>query len=489
MNHSPDALISLNPNPLVSYLGKLPRDFTKEDLIKFVKDREVRMINLCHVAEDGRLKTLNFAIDSEAHLNDILDQDERVDGSSLFSYIDHTRSDVRIKPKINKAFLNPFNAIPTLNVMCSYLDEKGEPLDISPDNILKKAQERLLKNAGVALKVLCELEFYVISQHEGNSLYPGMPQRNYQESSPFVKFEQLRNDVLTTLAAVGIPAKYGHTEVGVFETENSLMEQHEVELQLGSPEDMADYVSIAKWVIRNIGAKHCAEISFAPKIALGHAGNGMHVHIFGLKKDESIMTGADGRLSDDAKAMIGGLLRFAPTLTAFSNTVPTSYLRLVPEQEAPINVYWGYKNREALVRVPLGWRFEEAGKRKCTQTFELRLPDGSANVYLLLAGILLAADYGLSNREKALQIADGLLMEGTGFRKDSVKTLPRSCHQSAKLLEEHREYYEKGNVFPKRVIDGVVQQLKSYDDENLNEVLRNDNEKTEQLIRKFIHCG
>jgi glutamine synthetase len=215
----------------------------------------------------------------------------------------------------------------------------------------------------------------------------------------------------------------------------------------------------------------------------------MHVHIFGVQKDESIMTNADGRLSDDAKAMIGGLLKFAPSLTAFGNTVPTSYLRLVPEQEAPTNVYWGYKNREALVRVPLGWCLEEAEKRKCTQTFELRLPDGSANVHLLLAGILLAADYGLSNREKALQIADELLIEGTGFKKDSVKTLPRSCYQSAKLLEKHREYYEKGNVFPKRVIDGVVQRLKSYDDENLNEMLRNDNEKAEQLIREFIHCG
>jgi len=489
LNHSPDAFISLNPNPLVSHLGKLPKDFTREDLIKFVKDREVRMINLCHVAEDGRLKTLNFAIGNEAHLNEILDVGERVDGSSLFSYIDHTKSDIRVKPKINKAFLNPFNAIPTLNVMCGYLDEKGMPLDISPENILRKAQERLLNNTGVTLKVLCELEFYIISQKERNALYPGMPQRNYQESSPFVKFEQLRNEVLTTLAAVGIPVKYGHSEVGVVETENSLAEQHEVELQLESPEDMADHISTAKWVIRNIGAKHSVEISFAPKIALAHAGNGMHVHIVGIKNDESIMTDADERLSDDAKAMIGGVLRFAPTLTAFGNTVPTSYLRLVPEQEAPTSVYWGYRNREALIRVPLGWCFEENGERKCTQTFELRLSDGSANVYLLLAGILLAADYGLSNREKALQIADELLMEGTGFKKDSMKALPQSCYQSAKLLEKHREYYEKGNVFPKRVIEGVVQRLKSYDDKNLNEVLHNDNEKTEQFIRKFIHCG
>ena len=489
MNDYNDDLINLNPNPLVKYLRKLPKDFSKEDLVKFVKDKEVKMINLCHVAEDSRLKTLSFAINDEAHLNDILDVGERVDGSSLFSFIDQTKSDIRIKPKVNKAFLNPFNTTLTLNVMCSYLDENGRPLEISPETILRKAQERLLKNTGIALKVLCELEFYVISKQERDVLYPRTPQRNYQESSPFVKFEQLRNEISTTLAAVGVPVKYGHTEVGMFEKDNSLIEQHEVELQLGSPEDTADHISIAKWVARNVSAKYGVEISFAPKIALGHAGNGMHVHILGIRKDESIMTDANERLSEEAKAMIGGLLRFAPSLTAFGNTVPTSYLRLVPEQEAPTNVYWGYKNREALVRVPLGWRFEEGGKRKCVQTFELRMPDGSANVYLLLAGILVAVDYGLTNKEKALQIADELLMDGPHFKKDNLKTLPQSCHDSAKLLEKHREYYEKENVFPKRVIDGVVQRLKQSDDGNLSEVLRKDSEKAGELIKKFIHCG
>lgn len=484
-----DASISLNPNPLVKHLRKLPKDFTKEDLVKFIKDKEVKMINLCHVPEDSRLKTLSFAINNEAHLNDILTNGERADGSSLFSFIDQTKSDVRIKPKINKAFLNPFASIPALNVMCSYLDENREPLDISPGTILRKAQERLLRNTGVSLKVLCELEFYVISKLETQVLYPSMPQKNYQESSPFVKFEQLRNEISTTLATVGVPVKYGHAEVGVFEKNGWLMEQHEIEPQLEWPEEMADDVLIAKWTIRNTGAKHGVEVSFAPKIALDYAGSGMHVHILGMKTDESIMTASDGRLSEEARAMIGGVLKFAPSLTAFGNTVPTSYLRLVPQQEAPTNVYWGYKNREALVRVPLGWCFEEKGKRKFMQTFELRLPDGSANVYLLLAGILMAVDYGLTNKAKTLQLADELLLEDPEFKKDNAKTLPKSCYESAKLLEKIREHYEKGNVFPKRVIDGIIKRLKQYDDYNLSEVLKNDNEKTEELIKEYFHCG
>lgn len=489
LNANKDTFVNLNPNPLVKHLGKLPKDFSKEDLIRFVKDNEVKMINLCHVAEDSRLKTLSFAINNEVHLNEILETGERVDGSSLFSYIEPAKSDVYVKPRINKAFFNPFNTIPTLNIMCGYFSEDREPLEISPENILRKAQEKLLKDTGVTLEVLCELEFYVIAKQETPALFPGTPQRNYQESSPFVKFEHLRNEILTTLAAVGVSVKYGHTEVGIFEKDGVLMEQHEVEPQLESPTDMAGDIAVAKWVIRNISAKQRMEVSFAPKIVLGHAGNGMHVHVCGKRSDESIMTDMDGRLSEEARAMIGGVLKFAPSLTSFGNIVPTSYLRLVPEQEAPTQVFWGYKNREALIRVPLGWWTEENGKRKHVQTFELRLPDGSANVYLLLAGVLMAIDYGLTHKEKALQIVEETFIESPKFKEDNLTTLPRSCYESAKLLEKHREYYEKGNVFPKRVVDGIIRRLKQYDDEDLHELLRQDNAKAQELLKKYIHCG
>lgn len=489
MNHNQNALISLNPNPLVRNLGKLPKDFTREDLVKFAKDQEVRMVNLCHVAEDGRLKTLNFAVNNEAHLNEILSQGERVDGSSLFSYIEQSKSDVYIKPQISKVFLNPFNTALTLNFMCDYLDEKGRPLDISPQSILLRAQEKLQKDTGTALRVLCELEFYIIAKRETNTLYPSAPQKNYQESSPFVKFEQVRNEILTTLAATGLPVKYGHAEVGMLENDNCVMEQHEVELQLEPPADMADHVSIAKWIIRNIGATHNVEISFAPKLMLGTAGNGMHVHFLGIKNGESVMTIPDGRLGDEARAMIGGLVKFSPSLTAFGNTVPTSYLRLVPHHEAPTQVFWGYKNREALIRVPLSWRSEEGEKRENLQTFELRSPDGSANIYLLLAGCLMAVDYGLTNAEKALQIADKTLLEDSEFKKDTIKTLPTSCYESAKLLAKHRDYYEKGSVFPRQVVDGVIQRLRQYNDQNLIQELKKDGQKAEEIVRKYCHCG
>ncbi|MBX5327200.1 glutamine synthetase [Candidatus Bathyarchaeota archaeon A05DMB-4] len=489
LNDNEDVFINLNPNPLVRHLGKLPKEFTKEDIVKFAKDREVKMINLCHVAEDCRLKTLSFAINNEAHLNEILDFGERVDGSSLFSFLEPSKSDVHIKPRINKTFVNPFNIVPTLNVLCDYFGEDGEPLEISPANVLRKAQERLLKETGIAIKVLCELEFYIIAKRETSTIYPGTPQKNYQESSPFAKFEHLRNEMLTTLAAVGVSVKYGHAEVGMIENDNALMEQHEIEPRLETPVDMADNVSIAKWIIRNVAAKYGVEASFAPKIVLGHAGNGMHVHISGARNDEIIMTNSRGELSEEARAMIGGVLKFAPSLTAFGNTVPTSYLRLVPKQEAPTKVYWGYKNREALIRVPLGWWTEENGKREYMQTFELRLPDGSANVYLLLAGILMAIGYGLTHKEKALEISDETLAESPRFSEDNLKILPRSCYESAKLLEKHREIYEKGNVFPKRMIDGIVKRLKLYDDENLVESIKNDNKQTEELIKKHLHCG
>lgn len=489
MTHNQNALVSLSPNPLVRHLGKLPEDFAAEDLIRFAKDKEIRMVNLCHVAENGRLKTLSFAVSNEIHLTEILTQGERVDGSSLFSYIEQRESDIYIKPQVTKAFLNPFNAAPTLNLLCDYVNERGKPLDVSPQSILSRAQEKLQKDTGIALKILCELEFYISAKKQTETLYPAVPQKNYQESQPFVKFEQIRNEILTTLAAVGLPVKYGHTEVGMIENDTSLMEQHEVELQLTSPSDMADHVSVAKWIIRNVGAKHCAEISFAPKLSLGHAGNGMHVHFMGMRNNESIMTAPNGKLSRDAIAMIGGLIKFAPSLTAFGNTVPTSYLRLVPQQEAPTRVFWGYKNREALVRVPLGSRTEGDAERGSLQTLELRSPDGSANVYLLLAGCLMAVDYGLNNKETALQIANEALLEEGKLKKDSVEALPASCYESAKLLEKHRGYYESGDVFPKRVMDEVIQRLRRYDDQSLMSELKNDNQKAEEIMQKYRQCG
>jgi len=470
----------LNLISLVQHLGKPAEEFTKEDIVKFVKDKDIKILNLCHVAEDGRLKTLSFVISDEKYLTQILERGERVDGSSLFSYIDVSESDIFVLPIYRTAFINPFNAIPTLNILCESFDRNRKPLEFSPRNILRKAEKKLLNKTGVTLEALPELEFYVIFKREKEPLYPGVPQKNYHESAPFVKCEALRNEVMTTLGKCGVPVKYSHAEVGLIPTDEFVMEQHEIEFLPQPFEVMADTLTIAKWIIRNIGAKYGVTISFAPKLMVGHAGNGMHVHICGLKNGKSMMTEANGELTKEAKRMIGGILNFAPSLTAFGNTVPISYLRLVPHQEAPTYLCWGYRNRSALVRIPL-----------LKQTLEFRSPDASANIYLLLAGVAVAVEYGLTN-DRILKLADDLYVDTNVYDDKKVqaklKELPGSCYESAEYLEKDKPLYEKENVFPREVLDGTVQKLKNYEDEKLGETLK-DVDKANEFMKRYLHCG
>lgn len=465
--------------------------FTREDIIKLIQEKNIKIINLCHIPEDCRLKTLSFTIKDRERLNEILEFGERVDGSSLFSYIDPNKSDIYIMPKIESAFVNPFGSIPTLNILCEYLDENGKPLDIAPENILLKAEEKLHNSTGIILNALTELEFYIIYKQEG-TVFPVVSERNYHESAPFAKFENLRNDVLITLADVGIATKYGHAEVGRFHSKAGyLMEQHEIEFLPQNLNKMAETITIAKWIIRNICVKYGVFVSFAPKPAPEHAGNGMHIHLCGLKKNKNIIADSEGNLTTEAKQMIGGILKFAPSLTAFGNTIPVSYLRFISRKESPKCICWGTQNRLALVRIPLWWSFRNNLKEtdSCRRTLEFRAPDASANTYLLLAGIALAVEYGLKNPKKALKIAEDLHAERMVKGNKKYKLLPQSCSESAKILRRDKKYYEADSVFPKRVIDGIISNLESYKDRDLWKKLADRPEKIEDLLWKYLHYG
>jgi glutamine synthetase len=467
----------------------------KEGAVKFISEKGIKIFNLCHIPEDGRLKTLSFAATDENRVYEILEFGERVDGSSLFSYVDPSMSDIYIMPKLDTAFLDPFCTEPTLNVLCRYLDEKGNPLDIAPENILLNAEKKLLSSTSVVLKVFAELEFYIVKQGT-EQLFPSVPERNYHESMPFVRFEHLRNEILVALADIGVATKYGHAECGkVLGKDGTVMEQHEIEFL---PEDsvrMAETVAISKWVIRNICAKHGVSVSFCPKVAMEHAGNGMHIHLCGLKKGRNIIPGPDGKLSVEAKRMIGGILKFAASLTAFANPLPVSYLRIGSHQEAPLHISWGKRNRLALIRIPLWWNFktEKTAEAEvidpCRCTFEFRAPDPSANTYLLLAGIATAVEYGLKNPEETLRIAKQSHVEKTEGQKKKLQALPNSCSESAANLEKDRIYYETDGIFPKAVIEATVKKLKSYKDEALPQKLMSNPQKAEELIQKYLHCG
>ena len=156
-----DAQIEMNPNKIAQYLEKAPQDFTKKDLIKFIEANKIEKVNFRYVGGDGRLKTLNCVINNRAQLDRLLSMGERVDGSSLFSYVDEASSDLYVIPRYKTAFVNPFCHIPTMDILCSYYTREGVRLPDSPENILRKAHEVLKDTTGLSFEAMGELEYYV----------------------------------------------------------------------------------------------------------------------------------------------------------------------------------------------------------------------------------------------------------------------------------------------------------------------------------------
>jgi len=464
----------------------------REDIVKFVSENNIRILNLCHISEEGRLKTLSFSAADRARVLEILEFGERVDGSSLFSFIEPGKSDIYIMPKVSRAFVNPFSTLATLNIMCDYLDENGMPLNFAPKSVLIRAEEKLRRSSGVTLKALAELEYYIISKHQVEMQFKSAPDKNYHESTPFAEFEDLRNEVLAILNITGISTKYGHSEVGrIYTNDDTLLEQHEIEFAPQSLTEMAETVSIAKWIVRNVCARHGVSVTFIPKISLDHAGNGMHIHLCGLKKGNNIVPKPDGNLSNEAMQMIGGILKFAPSLAAFGNPTPVSYLRFIAHKESPMYICWSARNRSALVRIPLWWSFKQKrkGGDSCKETIEYRAADAFANAYLLLAGLALATEYGLANSRKALKIACAHHIETSDKVEKELPALPQSCSESAESLEKHRKYYEADGVFPKKLIDKTIEKLRSYRDKELWKELLGKPDEIEKEIMHYIHYG
>jgi len=492
--------IALNPNKIARYLNKPAVEFTKADIIKFISENDIKMLNFRYVGGDGKLKLLNFVINDMNHLDKTLSIGERVDGSSLFSYIEASSSDLYVVPRYKTAFVNPFTDTPTVDILCSYYNKDGKPLESSPENVLRKAHRELKKRTGMTLEALGELEYYVYS--ELDPIYEITPQKGYHESHPFSKWEFLRREAMEVISQIGGRIKYGHSEVGNIISGDREYVQHEIEFLPVPVEDAADQLVIAKWALREVAYNNGLEISFAPKIIVGQAGSGMHVHTRLVKDGKNMIVDKNG-LNDNARKLIGGFLELAASLSAFGNTAPTSYLRLVPHQEAPTSICWGDSNRSVLVRVPLGWvgvqdmildanpKEKELPKEYISnQTVELRSPDGSANVYLLLAGMIVAARHGLEH-DKSLEIAKELYVkEDVNKNKDLVlPQLPASCHEAADVLLSKRDIYEEYGVFPAGMIDGLALELKSYNDLNLSEKVYGDGASLQKIVDEFFHCG
>ena len=500
-----DTLI-LNANPVVAYLQKPAEEFTKADIIKYVRENDIRMVNFMYPGGDGKLKTLNFVITNLQYLDTILTCGERVDGSSLFSFIQAGSSDLYVLPRFRTAFLDPFAPIATLTLLCSFFDKDGQPLASAPEQTLRKAAEAFTRTTGFQFEAMGELEYYVISADE--TVFPAIDQHGYHESAPYAKTNAFRTRCMQYIAQTGGQIKYGHSEVGNFTLNGLTYEQNEIEFLPVPVEQAADQLMLAKWVIRNLAYEEGYDVTFAPKITTGKAGSGLHIHMRMTKDGQNQMLNpATGTLSDDARRMIAGMMDVAPAITAFGNKTPMSYFRLVPHQEAPTNVCWGDRNRSVLVRVPLGWAaggdmsalanpLEQAVARDMSgkQTVEMRSPDGSADLYQLLAGLCVACRHGFEMAD-ALDVASRTYVNvnihdaENADRLAQLAQLPDSCAASADCLERQRAVFEQHGVFSPAMIDGIIAQLRAYDDSTLRQRVESWPEEVMKLVNTYFHCG
>jgi len=502
---------SVKPYPLSVMLDKPSRDFVRADFLKVIKQKQIERITFHFTALDGKLKELKFPVPSLGRAECILAEGERVDGSSLFrGLVDTALSDLYVVPEYKTAFLNPFDA-GSLDFICRYLTKDGKRAAFPLDSILARACDFFRKRTGLEMFALGELEFFLISENRQN-IFPLHRQKGYQESGPFIKSGEILNEILRYLTQITGEVKYGHSEVGSIdvihsdlgEIKDKSAEQLEVEFLPRPVEEMADALVLGRWLIRNVAFKYGCIATFTPKIDEGVAGNGLHFHLE-LKKDgKNIMVESEGKLSTQAIRLIGGLCEYADSLTAFGNTVSSSYMRLIPNQEAPTHIFWSDLDRSALIRVPLGWSNlknlartinpqdeQEIEDSEGRQTIELRTPDGSAIIHLLLAGIVMAAEWGLKD-DQALKLAEKLYSEGSRFKDDEFSnafpSLPSSCMESSRILVKKRDFYERAGIFPPSVIDYVAKLLQAENDELSREKLEKlpKNDRLNE-IRKIMH--
>jgi glutamine synthetase len=486
---------------VATILGIHPKNLQRSDLLNFINQKQIKRITFHYTAGDGRLKQLILPVNSMTYAERILAAGERVDGSSLFKgMVNTSSSDLYVVPVYASAFIDPFDE-KSINFLCRFLDKDEKLAEFCPDNILMKAANELKEKHDYDLWALGELEFYLIGEADEDR-YPMPFQGGYHASGPFSKYNDIVKEMLEIIADITAHVKYGHSEVGTIhhiESQEPLLEgkyaeQFEIEFLPAPVEWAADYISLAKWVVRCVADRYGLLATFAPKLEVGYAGTGLHFHLELLRSSNNVMTNPDGNLSSVAKQAIGGLLRFAPSLTAFGNTIAASHLRLVPGQESPTSLFWSDFNRKALIRVPLGWRRGEDMASVINhrlkdryispfkrQTIELRSADGSAYIHLLLAGMTRAICYGLDHEQVSLDLANKRFASPDSGPLEHGPQLPSSCYLSAQFLSDEKELYE--GLIPAKIIEHVIRRLTQEGDQDLLPGLEKVGEE-ERLLRQ-----
>ena len=438
-------------------------------VLKMIKDQGVKYVSFRFTDPRGKWQHLSYHVHSVDE--DLLNTGVMFDGSSITGWKDIHESDMLLKPQPETAVRDPFAESPTLILICDVIEpQTGEHYGRGPRGVAKRAEQYLVETGigdtayfgpeaeffvfdSVRFSVEQNRSFYEIDSEEGpynsgkeyeqgNLGHRPRPKGGYFPVAPVDHCTALRDEMLAVLLEMGVAVEKHHHEVAP--------SQHELGVRFNTLVRCADDTQKYKYVVHNVAAAHGKTATFMPKPVMYDNGSGMHVHQSIWKDGEPVFAGDgyDG-LSETALFYIGGIIKHARALNAFTNPTTNSYKRLVPGYEAPVFLVYSARNRSAACRIP---HVESAsGKR-----VEVRFPDPAANPYLAFAAMLMAGLDGIENQIHPGDPMDRNLYE---MEKDEIQGLPTVCgslREAIRALKHDRDFLTKGGVFSDDMIDGYM---------------------------------
>ena len=440
-------------------------------ILQQVQDEDIKYINLRFTDTHGQGKQVTVPT---SQIDDDLFVHGRVfDGSSIDGWKNISASDMVLMPDAQSAYLDPFCEEKTLNLVCDVLEpDTMEAYSRCPRSVAKRA-EAYLQSTGIADKCFMgpELEFFLfdnvawdcnmhsafyrLDSEEGawnsgrqDNLNPNLGHRpgikgGYFPLTPIDSSVDIRSTMCEVLASIGLVVEAHHHEVA---TGN----QNEIATRFNSLTLKADELLTFKYVITNVADSYGKSATFMPKPLVGDNGSGMHIHQSLEKEGQNIFAGADyAKLSENALYYIGGIIKHAKAINAFSNATTNSYKRLVPGYEAPTMLTYSALNRSAAIRIP--HVVNDRGRR-----IEVRFPDSAGNPYLNFAAMMMAGLDGILNKIHPGQPLEKDLYELSPAEAHDIPKVCASLDEALTALDQDRAFLQAGNVFPSDLIDGYI---------------------------------
>ena len=439
---------------------------TPQELLNYVKENNIQIIDLKFIDMPGIWQHLSLYHDQIDESS--FDAGVPFDGSSIRGWKAINESDMTMVLDPKTAWIDPFMAEPTLSVICSIKEPRtGEPYSRCPRNIAQKAVDYLISTGiGDTAFIGPEAEFFIFDdvrfdqsenkgfyyvdsvegrwnsgKEEGPNLgYKPRYKEGYFPVSPTDTQQDIRTEMLLTMAKCGVPIEKHHHEVATGG-------QNELGFRFAKLVEAADYLMTYKYVIKNVAKKYGKTVTFMPKPLFNDNGSGMHTHQ-SIWKDGQPLFAGDGYagLSQMALHYIGGILKHAPALLGLTNPSTNSYKRLVPGFEAPVNLAYSQGNRSASVRIPL------SGTNPKAKRLEFRCPDATCNPYLAFAAMLCAGIDGIKNEIDPGEPLDVDIYELSPEELSKVPSTPGSLEGALEALENDHAFLTETGVFTEDLI-------------------------------------